>query len=171
MTDNTTPQWNTPAGWTDEGLGLGGNGANFTIFTKVSDGTETDVTVTLSVASDLLGWYLRISGADTTTPINISATETSLPSLSFATPTVTSTVDGCLAIYGLSFDGGDGYPFSVSGTGWAQTAELQAGSAGSQSSGCWGEKEQTTAGATGDATVTSSISDGATYFQLAIAPA
>ena len=70
----------------------------------------------------------------------------------------------------LGFDGGDGSPFSVSGTGWSESGDLANGT-GAGGGGCWGTKEQTTAGLTGDATVTSSTSDGSVFFQFAIAPA
>jgi hypothetical protein len=71
----------------------------------------------------------------------------------------------------LSFDGADGDPFSVSGTGWSEQGEQGPGTDLGHSSGAWGTKSQATAGATGNATVGCSTSDGAAYFQLAINPA
>jgi hypothetical protein len=74
-------------------------------------------------------------------------------------------------IYGLSFDGGDGYPFGVSGTGWAEKDEHQTGTSGSGDvSGCFGSKDLASQGSSGSATVSCSVSDGGAYFQLAIAP-
>jgi hypothetical protein len=69
----------------------------------------------------------------------------------------------------MSFDGGDGAPFSVASP-WTESADQTNGAATTYNSGCWGTKAQATAGATGTASVTCAVTDGAAYFQLAIRP-
>ena len=56
-----------PSGWTSL-HSFNGSGVSQSVFWKLSDGTETDVTVTGS--GYFCGWYCRISGADTTTPVH-----------------------------------------------------------------------------------------------------
>ena len=165
----SAPYGTTPAGWTNL-INYAGNSAAVGIFYKIASGSEGDVTVTV-VHADHIAWYLRVSGVNTTTPFNVTASPATGIGSSRAIPEVTTTVDSCLAFYLLSFDGGDGYPFSVSGTGWTESDDHQSSTGGSVSSGCWGTKEQATAGLTGDATVSCSASDGQAYLQFAVAPA
>ena len=162
--------YTTPSGWT---LIQSANSFNASCaaFYKVSDGTETDVTVTISQAIvGQVGWYLCISGANAT-PIDVTGPAESSFDSSFIASSVTTTVDNCLAFYLFGFEGGDGFPFGLSGTDWTESDEGQSGTDGAASSGSWGNKEQATAGATGDATITSSTTDGGSRFQFAIAPA
>ena len=166
--DANLNSWVTPTDWTQE-LFSGNNSANVVVFWKISDGGETDLAITYSTGADLLGWYIRISG-ENSTPIDVSGIGTGASS-THVIAEVTTTVADCLVLYGLVFDGGDGVPFSVAGTGWTETDEQTSGTAFDKCCGCFGTKEQATAGVTGDATVTSNVSDGASYFQLAIAPA
>jgi hypothetical protein len=173
--DNTaTAQFGTtPAGWNYIGEG-GDNSADAHIgaFWRIADGTEgPTVTVVAQSADNWWGWYIRISGADTTTPINVNNFAQSTGNAgTHNIPQVTTTVDDCLAIYGLAFDGADGYPFSVAAP-WTEQDEQQAGTSNTEASGCWGTQDIPTAGGTGIAAVTASVSDGAAYFQLAIQPA
>ena len=171
--DNGAEFTDNLAGWNY--IGTSGDKSNAAAdigaFWRIADGTEgTTVTVTATSDDDWFGWYIRISGADSTNPINASNFALSSPEINHYVPEVTTGVDDCLAICALSFDGGDGYPFSVFGTDWTETAEYQTASGGNDVSACWGTKEQALAGTTGDAMVSCSISDGAAYFQLAIAP-
>src|SRR5690606_32303621 len=84
---------------------------------------------------------------------------------------VDTTVDDTMAFYVNCFDGGDGTPFSVSGSGWSKSDEITAdlGDSGS-ASGSWGTKHQATAGATGTVAVNGNSSDGRSGFQFAVAP-
>ena len=134
-----------------------------------SEGASEDIVATASLR--WLGFYLRISGHDTTTPINDKNFQLNELSATKDILEVTTTVDNCLAIYSLAFTRGDGFPFSVSGTGWAEDDEGQTSASGSGVSGCFGSKDQVTAGGTGTATVTPSQTAGASFFQIAIAPA
>lgn len=173
-TNANTDGWLTKTGWTKEFSYANSTGdASLAIYWREADGTEgaTEDVENDSTNWESYGWYLRISGADTTTPFHQKGSGSfSSPSTSHAIPGVTTTIADCLAFYLLGFDGGDGAPFSVSGTGWAEVDEEQSGTGGADASGCFGTKDQASAGATGTATVTSSASDGAVYVQFAIAP-
>ena len=169
---NLDPYTTTPAGWTKL-LGFGAGGTSIGVFYKIATGSEGDVTVTISSSLGQIAWYLRISGVDTSTPISVAGTAAGQGNIGATAviPEVTTTVDNCLAFYHLGFDGGDGYPFSVAGTGWTESDEQQSQTGAGGCSSCWGTKEQATAGLTGDATVTASSGDGMSYVQFAIAPA
>ncbi len=171
-TTGTAQFSNNLSGWNF--IGTSGNGtaqAHIGAFWRVANGTEGSVTVDAQSADNMYGWYIRIAGANTANPINVSNfTQSAADSNSRAIPQVVTTSDNTLAVYGLSFDGGDGDPFSISGTGWAEQGELTAGTAGTDGAGVWGTKSVASAGGTVDATVGSAVSDGAAYFQLAINP-
>ena len=170
----SSPNWGLVTGWTRfVNIGTGLPDAKLGCYWRVADGTEP-ATVTVATDStdtnETWGFYLRISNVDTTAPINVVGTgQNAGSSSSHAIAEVTTTVDDCLAFYALAFDGGDGLPFSVSGAGWSQSAEVQADTIFSGASGTWGTKAIPTAGGTGVATVTPSATDGATYVQFAIA--
>lgn len=172
-TNASTDGWNAVTGWTKEfGFANATGDSSFAIYWREADGTEgaTQDVVNDSNSWESYGWYLRISGADTTTPFHQKGTPAAGSSSSHAISGVTTSIADCLAFYLLAFDGGDGAPFSVSGTGWAEVDEEQSGTGGTDASGCFGTKDQATAGATGTATVSCSASDGATFVQFAIAP-
>ncbi len=167
------PEFNAVTGWTKiNEAGSATPDAFIGAYWRIADGTEgASVTVTSAHARSWLGWYIRISGADTANPINVQnfATSTGTGTNPQVIPQVTTTADNCLAIYGLSFDGGDGLPMSVDAA-WTERAELAYGTTTAGVSGSWGTKVQAAAGGTGTASVTTSGTDGASYFQLAIRP-
>lgn len=142
-------------------------------FWRIADGTEgATIVCPADFTNDYFGWYLRITGAHNSAPIDITGpTDVEGPGATHVADGIVTTVDDCLAFYILAFDGGDGPVFAVSGAGWSRSSELQAGTGAENASGTWGTKEQAIAGATGDATITPNISDGATMWQFAIAPA
>jgi len=167
---NTDQFSNNLSGWNfiDDG-GDSNADAHIGAFWRVATGSESNVTVTAQSSDYWFGWYIRISGVDTSDPIGASNfTQSSANSNSHVIPEITTDQNNNLVIYGLSFDGGDGYPFSVSGTGWSEEDEQQNNTSGSYVAGVWGTKNQTSAGATVDVTVGCNASDGAAYFQLAI---
>ncbi len=145
----------------------------FAIHWRIADGNESATETVDSNINDaqVFGWYMRITGAHQTTPINVAAPFHVIGSNhEHEIPEVTTTVADCLAFYVLAFDGGDGMPFDVVGAGWAQEDEQQNGTTGGLASGCFGTKEMPVAGATGAATVTSDgVADGSTSAQFAIA--
>jgi hypothetical protein len=171
----STPQFSdNKVGWNFvDTSGNAVSDAHVGVFWRIADETENSIQSVSATSSDQwMGFYLRISGADDTTPINaynfVQSTSNQDPHV---IPVITTTVDDCLVLYGLSFDGGDAYPFSVSGTGWSEIDEDQTSTSGNNAvSGCFGSKNLTSQGSSGIATVDCSTSDGAAYFQLAIAP-
>lgn len=141
---------------------------------KVSDGTEGSVTLTSSLERDTVAWYLRISGVDTSSPFNVNGTfADGLPPI--AIPSVTTTVNGCMAFTLFAFDGGDGDPFTLTGTGWPTSIPtnqyLEEDAIGGSISGFWVTKTLSTAGASGSLTVDSGTLDGMGGVQFALAPA
>ncbi|MHA1991095.1 MAG: hypothetical protein ACW98A_09045 [Candidatus Hodarchaeales archaeon] len=157
------PGWN----FVDTSGGTGSD-AHIAAFWKITDGVENPTeTVTSAGSDEYIGYYLRISGAHQTAPINTKyfTDSGSSGSNTHIIPQVTTSTDNCLLLYGLSFDVDEGYTFSVS-SGWTENDEALT----DQNSGCFGSKILASQGPSGDATVTASASDTAAYFQLAIAP-
>lgn len=171
--DNTTPaNFSTITGWTRfVHHGDGTSDCNIVCYWRIADGSESDTTqVDAYSPHEIWGWYIRVSGTNRQKPIDHSGAAYVVGSGdSHDILQATSTVDSCLILYALSFDGGDGYPFSVSGTGWSEEAEQQSGSGNQDACGVWGTKEMASAGGAGTATVTSSIIDGAAAIQFAVA--
>ncbi len=164
----------TKSGWTVMlQTGNSSSDAKLAIYYRIADGTEASTeTVTMDATDDVIGWYLRISGVDTTTPINAQNEGVSSGNASSRNVTgITTTVDDCLVFYALVLDGADGSPFSVSGTGWSESDELETPSGDNTDvSGCWGTKDMASQGATGTASVSWNTSDGHSWCQFAIAP-
>ena len=146
------------------------------VYYKVADGSETNVTVTWtnSVTNGSILYYLRCSGINAT-PVDVSnfAADSTGGQSTHVIPAITTTVDGCLCFYGLATDGGDLFPFSVSGgtDTWVEQDEGQTITSGSGTAACFGVMTLTSTGTTGAASVLCSGTDGASYFQLALAPA
>lgn len=145
-----------------------------TIFYRVADGTESSTVSANDPGTAHEAWRFsaRITGVDNTSPIDVTGTEANVGSAgSLAITEVETTQADCLAVYGHAFDGGDGDPFSVSGTGWAEVDEAASGTTSPDAAGSWGTKDQATAGLTGDATVSNtSNNDGHTGIIIAFAP-
>jgi len=138
------------------------------VYYKIADGTEgSSEDVAILVSSDWCMFYVRISGVDTDDPINTYSTyEYGYASAAVAS-SVTTDRDYCLVLYGLCFDGGDGYPFSPS-YGWAEGDEAQTSTHTAESSACWGYRELESQGASYNVTITCSVSDGYASSQVAI---
>ena len=167
-------------GWTKEyEFGNATPDTKIGMYWRIADGTEgNSETVSWAVTGNDFGggWYLRITGADTTSasPIHILGTSTqSSNATSQAAPSITTTINDCLAIAQHSYDGGDGTR-GVTGIGWPNSFPanqvLYATTGANAWSGGWVSKDITTAGATGNVTFTSTISDGMVQVQFAIAP-
>jgi len=161
----------TPAGWTklDES-GSTSADAHMGVFYKVASGSEGNVTINAASSDEMMGWYMRLSGADVNTPIQASSFNAAGDSNSHAVTGVTTTVDDTLVFYGLIFDGGTGDPFSVSGTGWTESDEHASGTGSADVSGCFGTRSLASLGASGTATVSCDASSGAAFAQFAISP-
>lgn len=169
--DNTTsPMFDNEAGWTK--LGEGGNNdsdAHIAVYYLVSvSGSEGNVTIDHSSANDEL-WcmYFRVTGADTTTPIDtftFGANGSASPQTASA---ISAATDNELVITGFAWDGGDTTPYTIGGTGWSQLGnDIQSGSSGTDAGGAIGERSQSTAGSGENSTCTASPADGAAYFQF-----
>jgi hypothetical protein len=147
--------------------------AHIGLYWRKADGTEpSTVTVTSANANEWIGWYIRITGADTDVPIHKELSGEGASPGPHDILEVTTTLDDCLCVFGSGYDGGHGFPFSISGTGWTKTDDHQTGEEQSgDSSGLFGQRDLATAGASGDVEVTdSSGSEGASWFQIAIPP-
>jgi len=83
---------------------------------------------------------------------------------------VTTTLENTLVFGIMSCDGGDLFPFSVSGTGWSKFSEIQSGSGNGDNASVIATKELGSAGSTGTVTITSALTDGSARYQFAIAP-
>lgn len=165
---------NAVSGWTREfRINSSATDAELAMYWRISDGTEpASTTVTFSVSADIQVWYLRISGAHASTPINVLGTATTSGSTtSHAITAATTTVDNCLAFYALSFDGADATFSNKSSSGWTEGDDQKSISGGTDVSGVWGHKDIPTTGTTGGITVTSSASDGSSRRIWAISPA
>lgn len=162
-------------GWTRfVNIGDGATDCKLACYWRTANGEEGDsVEVTTGAQTDeIWGWYIRVSNVDQTTPINdVGTALLNANSSTHDITQATSTVDNCLVFYALSFDGGDGYTFSESNTGWVEEDEQQAGTGGNDASGCWGVKGLASQGGAGTVTISSSAGDGAAAIQFAIAPA
>lgn len=148
------------------------NAVTFALLYRVADGTEGEsVTLTSAVSDDMWGWYIRVTGADPDTPIDVvqATEERSEPQVTLAG--VETTVDGCLAFYAFSFDGGDGDPFSVP-SGWTEEDYQETYSGSGAGSGAWGTRLMATAGSTGDVVITAGgTQDGWSGAVWAVRPA
>ena len=154
-----------PTGWTEE-FDSSLNAVTIQLFHKIADGTETDIDLG-STGQEVVAFWLRVSGAGAVDLYGLSSNSGTSHTISG----ITTTVANCLVIYGLAFDGADSATFNVTGTGFTQSDTGNSLNGGAGVGGTWGTKEQAVAGATGDATVTTTASDGSSSFQIAIAPA
>lgn len=166
--DNTSgPHVNTPSGFTKiKDFGDAGTDAHIAAFYRIADGTEgATLSLTTVSATELYGHYIRYSGVDNISPLNVVSRDFDLE---IVLTGVTTTADNCMAFYCLAHDGANGSPFSASGVGWIERGDVAVGSSSGGVSGCWGTKEMPTAGATGSVTISPSSTDGTAAFQFAI---
>ena len=97
---NGVGSWNTPTGWNliqrDTRIGNGSG-----LFWRAADGLESgSQTFTVSSGGRLAGQMWRISGADTTTPVNDNSYYHDTTDLStYVLNSITTTVGGCLGAY------------------------------------------------------------------------
>lgn len=185
--ENVPPNYNTPSGWTRllgtdtvvDSIVAGYPSCAVEVFYRIADGSEpASVTPTLVQGTNefQVGYYLRVSGANTANPINVwaKACDGSNAVNPHVIGGVTTTADQCLPIWAMAHDGSDGLPFSASGTGFSLTHEGFGGAAsnGSRLGSCFGVRTPVeTAGASGNCTVTGTVNDGGAWFMLAVEPA
>lgn len=171
--NNATVQWDDislrPSGFTN--INEAGNATPDThvgAFYRIADGTEgATSSVPAATSANFWGFYIRVTGASTTNPINAVGSDYAVNNLTnHPIPSVNTTLPNTLAFYMLAGDAVGTAPFSVAGAGWSESDEKTVNTAGT-----WGTRSMTSAGATGAATVTMNASDGASGFQFAINPA
>jgi len=164
--------WSTLSGWT-QFINFNNSTADADIacYWRIADGTE-DATVAVGhpTSCELFGWYIRISGANTITPIHLVGTPQGTSGTSHIVFAINTTIDDCLAFFILAFDGGDTTYFNVTGSGWVKGDDQWSGTSGTDASGCWGSKGVPLAGSTADAGVFVSTTDGSSRVQFAVAP-
>ena len=165
--------WNVKTDWSRPiNIGNGTSDAKLAIYWRIQDGTESwPEAFTATTTRYRGGVMLRITGIDTATPIHVTRSSAAVSTNSYSILGVTTTLPDCLIIYGFAFDGGDGVPYSVTGTGWSEFQEVQNGTIGPNGSGCMGQRDLASQGASGTATIACNVTDGCIGAQIAIAPA
>lgn len=143
------------------------------VFWRGADGTEgASETIDAASSDDMCAFYLRISGADTTTPFDLSPSiQTDAGAGVHTIPEITTNNANSLALYAIATDGQDTAPYdSVSWTGGSEVDNNTVGTGGDGLACSFGTKGMATAGATGDVSVdlAAALSDGAVYVQFAI---
>lgn len=168
--NNQGSAFDTPTGFTviESGTALGHSVAGFY---KIVTGSESGtISFGNASANAKIGWYICISGAHDTSPIDVQHAMESAVGTAHTISEVTTTENDVLALAFLGYDSGDGYSYSITGTGWSITSQQQSGTGTGNTSGFFAEKDMASSGVTTDISVTANVSDGGQYFQFAIAP-
>ena len=172
-----TQEWaaiTTPDAYTQIAHGDNSGDVHASIYWRIADDTETWPLTVSGVTSDYrVGWCFRITGVDTTTPINQTGTWAGVGSVNnpLNVTGVTPDVADCLGFAMCATDGSDIAPTTVSGAGWSSATSLEDPS--NNSSGVaadYSTKSLTKDVASGTCTFTPSATDGIVGIQIAIAP-
>ncbi|MGF1609223.1 MAG: hypothetical protein ACFCUQ_07490 [Kiloniellales bacterium] len=171
----TAPTVTLPDGFTEQvNLPNSGNGERYVLATKTATGSEpASYGLTLSVGRNTVIFLLRMTGADTISPINAND-ETGYTSFTTSptSPSVTTTEDDTLVFYGVADGTGDTVWTEDSGfpAGTTLIALRNSDAASNNAQGGLSYKTQASAGSTGTG-VWSSASTAAITFTFAIKPA
>ena len=150
------------------------------LYYKIADSSDVSSwsvgPITQSTSADTCGWCFRISGVDTTTPIDVTPSWFGVGSTHASDINitgVTTVTDDALVIGFAATDGSDITPNSTPTAGWTFQAELE--NPTGDSGGCgvgYFTKTQATAGATGtlEADFSQAGTDGAIGVQIAVRP-
>jgi hypothetical protein len=149
----------------------------FSIYTRIASGDSGDDNPILDLNSgsqDIMAFYIRVTGAHATTYWDVLGTKDS-GWQSLNSPSVTTTVDDCLA-FALHFvNHSDAYPQTCSGTGWGTTPDIDGRNPDSSgtngSSAAVVTRTVATAGASNAVTWSTTSNDWDAGIQFAIAPA
>ncbi len=140
---------------------------------RVSDGTEAatiDITYTNSGSIEAIANSLRITGADTTNPIDVIEFDGTVDGGGDLTiGQITTGGINTLVIGVATFDGGDGHPATISGTGWALIESGQESTSSTTIAYAICEKDVASVGVSGSPIVVWNVSDGSGGFLFAIA--
>ncbi len=170
-TESTSPnQWtDNLTGWNVH-LATQVNTESHAIFWRIADETEdTTIDVVAASSNGLMGYYLVISGVDTSDPFSGGFVDTDPTDASVHTfNEVTTDRGNCLGFYYANY-GDDGTTFTVA-LDWIEKDEGTGAISGDIISSCFGTQSLTTAGASGDAVVTASVSVGAGGTLFAVQP-
>jgi len=147
------------------------------VFYRIATGSEgINEEITSAGADEYGGYYIRISGVDTTDPIHLAGSETNTEGVSTINATsIATTITDTLAICFGALDGGDGNddgPFVISGSGWSRIDGFSSRDHATEICGVWGSKDMTgIEGATVDAKIDSDGTvDGMAGGQITITP-
>ena len=174
---NDCPVIAVPDAYTQITHGANSGDVQAAIYWRIATGSETwPLVIQGTGANDYaVGWCLRISGADQTTPIHQTGVwvGVGLTGAGTTIPQVTTTVDNCLGIFMVGFDGADLAPSTITaGPGWSITDGLEdpvdnTGGAAAD----WGQKNIASSGASDDIVLSFGGTDGYVGIQIAIQPA
>jgi hypothetical protein len=157
----------TYPGWTEElQVGDATNDVHIGFWWKEAAGTEGSVVVD-DALNNHIGWYLRISGADTVAPIDAQNSGLGDGADTFFNATALSHSVDTLGICISAWDGGDCYPLTMSGSGWSETDDQRNSTSTAVLSANFGTS---TDSSTSGPNVTSQVSDGYAYIKTWIAP-
>lgn len=162
-----------PSGWTKDVERTGGSfNPGYTVYWKVAGGAEPSTYDWSCLGFVLTGVILSYSGADTSTPINVSAVTniSGGASTSFVAPTVTTTVANCtlLCFFGTLAGAGGGSPFTPPGS--MTEREDQAAISGNACDFSICDEALGASGATGTRTATANSSQFFWTGSVALAP-
>jgi hypothetical protein len=179
----------TPSGFTLlQWIGDSMRDAHAWVFYRIADGTEgSSVTISPPNRDEGAAWYLRVSGADTTTPFgsDVNTGVANSTSLFIAALTRDDLSEDQLAFSLCSFDGGDSDMGITNTSGWdnydtdratsnsALTSAgryLESGTGGTDSSGAWDTQTKTGTGTVGSSTWSFAVSDGAVGIAFTVNP-
>ena len=177
-TDQFDATTNFPTGFTLSPFAESGGSfsdCHICCFWRIRTGAESwPISCPIASTNDACAFVLRVSGADTTTPILVVGTAANTSTPATVTEVDTTGTDDCLAFTVLCFDGGDGDAFGTASSGWTWQASIDSVTGGSSSTSIaglgYGTKPMATAGVTGDCVVTAQVTDGAAAYQFAVAP-
>ena len=167
------PYFNEVVNWTKLGEGGGVlSQAHIAVYYRFAEHTGGhEITVTANSADNMLGWYMVLHGVDTENPINAFGFEQSgaTGTNPHIIPSITTLNANSLVLYGLAFDGGDGYPMNVADpfTELSDRTNTAVANA-AYVSGSIGYYNKISSGATENALIYTSVLDGAAYFQMSI---
>ena len=156
-------------GWTR--AGGGGNGTSdihVAAFWKIAEGGEDNITIDSVHTQRHQGWFLRLSGANNSDPIDGMASTSIRTTATYDITGLTTSQNKCLIIGFTAFDA-DPTSFTWNTVEWTKQADDT--NPTTQFAAGFATKEQETAGATGNSNVTAAhAANGSASFQLAIAP-
>jgi|GEM_PF-5444767 len=169
---DTFSQADAPTGWTFEGtFGDDVSDTHIGYFWKTADGTETGSLDFGIAGNDFAIVCLRISGADTTDPIDFLGTaNTEGFNSSIDVLSVTTTLANSLVVGAVSTDGSDVNYTSISSTGWLYGDSAEGSDSTDNTNISWASKNMELVGVTGNATFNFSLSDGLLSTSVIIKP-